>query len=461
MSQTRRSGSPPTVVDANLSIEPYYGHHVLDGGFAAIPKVFLRFYRYFVSDHEQLNDRLAMVLTQVMTLGADRDHELRISNLPVMTSPTQLEKDKGALRRMGLCFTQRVYYPPNGARLPVLRCLRWDLRPLIFNLSLIQHRWTQEQHALVAAWQRQGGRGHKPVFEFPADFFHEVTLPSDVAADIVADMTAHQTVKDFYPLPEKWLSMARQLCPTATNQHGRAPTAINQPGRPAPTATKTRGHPEVVDVVVDQDQELDVVFSDDAVFAHFAARQGRPSSPTGRDRQSLHELREAGYSLAEILAGIDLAFDRGDQPKRFAYCARIVQDTPPARLLARPLATPELPAESDRLLSSFAIPADLVAVVEVYQSAGKDLRPDVLARLRLLADECDAAARQHASTGADWLAQALQRGLGVADDLLLYAQGVLRNWITSGPTGARATPRVAPPNSTAPVSPPKRDWDSE
>ena len=102
MSQTRRSGSPPTVMDANLAIEPYYGHHVLDGGFAAIPKVFLRFYRYFVSDHEQLNDRLAMVLTQVMTLGADRDHELRISNLPVMTSPTQLEKDKGALRRMGL-----------------------------------------------------------------------------------------------------------------------------------------------------------------------------------------------------------------------------------------------------------------------------------------------------------------------------------------------------------------------
>jgi len=217
----------------------------------------------------------------------------------------------------------------------------------------------------------------------------------------------------------------------------------------------------VVDVVVDQDQELDVVFSDDAVFAHFAARQGRPSSPTGRDRQAVNELREAGYSLAEILAGIDLAFDRGDQPKRFAYCARIVQDTPPARLLARSLSTPELPAESDQLLAPLAIPADLAAAVEVYQSAGKDLRPDVLARLRLLADECDAAARQHASTGPDWLVQSLQRGLGVADDLLLYAQGVLRNWITSGTMGARAASRVAPANSATPVSPPKRDWDSE
>ncbi len=217
----------------------------------------------------------------------------------------------------------------------------------------------------------------------------------------------------------------------------------------------------VVDVVVDQDQELDAVFSDDAVFAHFAARQGRPSSPTGRDRQAVSELREAGYSLAEILAGIDLAFDRGDQPKRFAYCARIVQDTPPARLLARPLATLEPPAESDQSLSPLAIPADLTAAVEVYQSAGKDLRPAVVARLRLLADECDAAARQHASTGPDWLVQSLQRGLGVADDLLLYAQGVLRNWITSGPTRAHIAPRPAPSNNAAPASPPKRDWDSE
>ena len=213
----------------------------------------------------------------------------------------------------------------------------------------------------------------------------------------------------------------------------------------------------VVDVVVNQDQELEAVFSDDAVFAHFAARQGRPSSPTGRDRQAVNDLREAGYSLAEILAGIDLAFDRGDQPKRFAYCARIVQDTPPARLPA----IPELPAESDHVLTTIDIPADLAAAVEVYQSAGKELRPDVLARLRLLADECDAAARQHASTGPEWLAQALQRGLGVADDLLPYAQGVLRNWITSGPTGVRAASRVAPPNNTAHVSPPKRDWDSE
>lgn len=194
---------------------------------------------------------------------------------------------------------------------------------------------------------------------------------------------------------------------------------------------------------------------------HFAARQGRPASPTGRDRQAVNDLREAGYSLAEILAGIDLAFDRGDQPKRFAYCARIVQDTPPARLPARSLTAPELPAESDPALAPITIPADLAAAVEVYQSTGKELRPAVVARLRLLADECDAAARQHASTGPDWLVRALQRGLGVADDLLPYAQGVLRNWITSGPTGTRATPHMAPPNSAAPVSPPKRDWDSE
>ena len=79
-----------------------------------------------------------------------------------------------------------------------------------------------------------------------------------------------------------------------------------------------------------------------------------------------------------------------------------------------------------------------------------------------MADECDTAARQHASTGPEWLAQALQRGLGVADDLLLYAQGVLRNWMHVRPDGlTRRTAYDSVATSAAPGSPPKRDWDSE
>ncbi len=114
------------------------------------------------------------------------------------------------------------------------------------------------------------------------------------------------------------------------------------------------------------------------------------------------------------------------------------------------------------------IPEDFKPVIELYQQAGHELRPDTLLRLRLMAQECDAVALTYDSTGIDWLIAALQRGLGVADDLLSYTAGVLRNWIAHGPQadprptreGYRPLTYAKPSsmNQTAPAS--RRDWDS-
>lgn len=85
-----------------------------------------------------------------------------------------------------------------------------------------------------------------------------------------------------------------------------------------------------------------------------------------------------------------------------------------------------------------------------------------------MAQECDAVALTYDSTGKDWLVAALQRGLGVADDLLSYTAGVLRNWIAHGPQAdPRPTREGYRPvtyrksstiNLAAPTS--RRDWDS-
>ncbi len=116
----------------------------------------------------------------------------------------------------------------------------------------------------------------------------------------------------------------------------------------------------VVDAV-DLEQTFD--FRDEAVFGHFAAKKGSLYKPTGNDRKALKRLREAGYSLQQITAAIDEAFDRGDNPTTFVYCVRIVEDYTPARhetpaLPASP-AMPAMPAAMPALPAISTSPADL------------------------------------------------------------------------------------------------------
>jgi hypothetical protein len=114
------------------------------------------------------------------------------------------------------------------------------------------------------------------------------------------------------------------------------------------------------------------------------------------------------------------------------------------------------------------IPENLKSAIELYQQAGHELRPDTLLRLRLMAQECDAVAQTYDSTGKDWLVAALQRGLGVADDLLSYTAGVLRNWIAHGPQadprptreGYRPLTYAKPSSMNQAVPTSRRDWDS-
>lgn len=49
-----------------------------------------------------------------------------------------------------------------------------------------------------------------------------------------------------------------------------------------------------------------------------------------------------------------------------------------------------------------------------------------------LADSCAEAARQHGTTGTEWLRDALLRSVG-KDDPLAYAAAILRAWTEHGP----------------------------
>ena len=96
-------------------------------------------------------------------------------------------------------------------------------------------------------------------------------------------------------------------------------------------------------------------------------------------------------------------------------------------------------------------------------------------RLKLIAEKCETAARTQSMSGAGWLAEALQIGLGRADDLLAYAEAILDSWLEHGYrvdprptrvgyTPTRRTPKTTPANGSAPPKPAgrqRRDFDAE
>jgi hypothetical protein len=354
--------------DSRVPLDVYFGDRVLDAGIATIPKIFLRFYRYLVADGQRLNDRQAMILTLILTLRQDQDFELRVSNLPTVSGPSKVEKDKADFRRMGLVFTSRLYYPTRPNQPPVLRAQRWDFRSLFSNLGQIWNIWALRQQQFITEWQAHGRRGSKPVYTFSLDFAHEVNLPLDVAADIVAEK--------FFPVPDKWLAVARQMLPTSPNCRGtELPTETDRRGRSQPTATIHPDHLMVVDVAKQHEKD-------------------------------------------------------------------------------------NMPGE---------VPEGLKPIAELYEQAGHELRPAALLRLRLMAEECHEAAQTYGSTGTSWLLSAMKCGLGVADDLLAYTAGVLKNWITHGPDvdprptreGYRPLTYSKVANTTTTMAAYGRDWDND
>jgi len=373
------------------------------------------------------------------------------------------------MRKMGILFTQRVYYPFVPGRTPRMRSQRWDMRSLFYNLEQIARKWLAGQKALETGWN---GKGTKPVYVLPDDFVHEVVLPADVALDIEKCI--------FFPTPEHWIEQARKIiaavnpvpdtdlrtapncygtAPTAPNCYGTAPTAPNWSGTQPSTTPNWRGHQESLlnTVVVVNGANADAQSPPN--FDYFAQRRSDPNyEPGEKDRQALQKLIADGFTHEQIIAGIDAAFARGPV-RHFTHCAAIARD------LARPAGTlkpearqpetrqPETqkPEETPAAPAELVIADDLIPAADIYRSAGNEMTDQVLARLRLMAQAADPAAQSAGSTGAQWVADALSNALGRAkpQSLLAYADKILANWTTNG----RPQPTVAPSGDTTDAAP--------
>ncbi len=435
---------PDASDEINAPIEVYADDSVIDGGIAAIPKMLLRFAKHLHCDDFRLNDRQVLLLVMVIALREDRN--LRLSNLPMIAAVSTLESDLACLRKAGLVFTRRDYYPAVRGKPPRMRSQIWDIRSLNANLARVQRLWFNRQAQKLSEWRSLGERGPSPVYEFPKEFGHNVVVPRPVLEDIVAGR--------FFPVPDKWLKFVNSSfspdeiaafkarlnpqLPTASNTAGRdvanVPTMSNTGSRGVPTASITGGHL----LTSSSPPEHQPSFVDEDAFAHFAKRKGQPYAPTGRDRKALKTLQDTGYSPEQIIAAIDGTFDRGDNPKRFTYCARIVHDRPPARPPAAPT-EPTRPPEAVTVL-----PPEVEPFVELF--ADGDL-PTVRRCLKAMVDSCDAAARQHEGSGARWVKDALERSVG-KDDPLTYAAAILRSWIAYGPDADLRRQRESQPSVT-------------
>jgi sigma54-dependent transcription regulator len=62
-------------------------------------------------------------------------------------------------------------------------------------------------------------------------------------------------------------------------------------------------------------------------FSHFSARKGDPDyQPTSKELAALRKLVADGFSLEQIIAGIETAFERPNKPRFFTHCAAITRD---------------------------------------------------------------------------------------------------------------------------------------
>jgi hypothetical protein len=446
-------------------IEVYFGNPAFDLGIATIPKILPRFWTFLTSDGERLSEREFALLMQVLLLRESQDFELRLENLPMHSPESALVRSLTILRRMGLVFTERIYYPPRAGNPPTMRAQRWDLRSLFYNLELIGQVWALHQREAVSGWEKTGRKGCRPIFNLAPTFIHEVILPLDVAVDILKGL--------FFPVPDHWREASLALLaemPTAQNLRGRPPIAQDLRGTDGlptaqemrgthPTAQNLRGH--LLEDEEDEEEEETAALAG-KIFAYFAHGKGDDHyQPAAKEQAALEKLLADGFTCEEIIAGIDDAFARPNKPRHFTHCAAIARDRVDSIRQAR--TQQEIPQPETRQPESqnaaalqepepvirentVVIEAPLSRAVEVFQSTGREVTPDLLARFRLMAMRCDTVARSANSTGSDWLADALTAGLGVAKpaNLLNYADAVLNDWIANGRNGQIAKPPQPP-----------------
>lgn len=367
-----------------------------------------------------------------------------------------------------------------------MRCQQWDMRSLFYNLELIARKWLKENNKLADEWVLKGRRGKKPIYAFPPDFTHDTVLPTDVALDLVRGI--------FYPAPAEWVKKAiEQLgdaaLPTNLESVSRQPTGLQSAGRQAlptdlesvsraPTNLESAGHlfntdSDSIDFDSDGGGEgntprqtadnssgeklqelvkgLDPLVS--RVVMEFADRCDNPNYlPSPKEIQAIQTLLTESFQLDEIIASIAKSFEKAKTPPRtLMYCVRVIRqnraETSNNDYAKRPTSQP------------LAIDADLTDAAAILRQTGHEINESTLARLRLMAQRADEAARrQHGVTGARWLTDALRTGLGVSQDgaLLNYADSVLDSWIqrnqqaqkkSTPKRGKNAKPTVAAPAS--------------
>ena len=467
------SHSPYRSSDPDAPIEVFFGNPALDMGIATVPKILPRYWIYLASDGEKLNEREYALLMQVLLLRESQDFELRVSNIPTQCPDSTVTRSLALLRRMGLVFTQRLYYPPRSGKPPVLRAQRWDLRSLFFNLEQINKTWQMGQRDRLLQWESAGRKGRKPFFVFPADFSLEVTIPVEVALDIVQGV--------FFPVADKWITRAQMLlstssgqpapsfnteAPTAQELRDRQPTLQNLRGREdMPTAQDLRGRSPTAQILRDdqlkKEEDEEEGATREKAFAHFTRLKGEADNqPSAKEIAALDKLIADGFMLEQIIAGIEEAFQRPKPPRHFTHCAAITRDLARSQQETRPPESRTQPearqpealhrtsetnsntTDSRSAPEAELIEADLSPAVELYKNTGRETTADLLARFRLMADRCDQAARSKGSTGGEWLTDALTTALGVArpGNLLNYADAVLNDRIANGRPEKRTRP---------------------
>ena len=186
------------------------------------------------------------------------------------------------------------------------------------------------------------------------------------------------------------------------------------------------------------------------VFAYFASCKNDPYyQPSAKERAALESLLANGYTLEEILDWVDYAFARLSKPHHFTFVAILARNT---RSTPEGRTQPATRTQPDDAPVQEGCDLAIEPVLAIYRSTGRELTPDILARLRLMSERCDSAARKEGSTGEEWLAEAIEAGLGVAqpDKLLNYASAVLGDWTINGKPAGRAKTTPDTPEELAP-----------
>ena len=201
----------------------------------------------------------------------------------------------------------------------------------------------------------------------------------------------------------------------------------------------------VVEVVVGEAEQA---------LAHFLERKGVAYEFTEKDRRELAALFADGYSLDDILRGIDAAFALPSKPQRFVQCARVTRqrfspsgqaETQSPVIRPTDLQTPEAKVVSVELGNALTLFERIIAAPPAVGDAQK---------LKHLTAICDEAAQKAKSSGVLWLEEALELTLtaeGVQSPIR-YAESILRAWIKHGKGADRRPTREGyrPPRKGAP-----------